>query len=58
VPYDLAYTAKDGQPVDAKTIESQMRLPSGYRTIVSRSWPTYEAALSEAKAKGYEVYKA
>lgn len=58
VPYDLAYTAKDGQPVDAKTIEGQMRLPSNYRTIVGRSWPTFEAALNEAKVKGYEVYKA
>ena len=58
VPYDLAYVTKAGNKPTKKEVESQMRLPSKYRSIKNRVFITETEAWIEASRLGYvEVIK-
>lgn len=52
VPVQLAYVTKAGNTVTAEEVESQMRLPSNYRTIKTRTFASPDDAWREAKRLG------
>lgn len=45
------YVGKDGSEVSAQHIDDQMRLPSSYRSIKSRVFPTADAAFEYLKTQ-------
>jgi hypothetical protein len=53
VPYNLAYVTKAGNMVTQEEVESQMMLPSKYRTIKNRSFSSEFEAWQEAARLGY-----
>ena len=53
VPFQLSYVTKSGNSVTSQEVESQMRLPSSYRTIKSRSFQSETDAWIEAARLGY-----
>lgn len=53
VPYNLGYVTKAGNMVTRDEVESQMMLPSSYRTIKSRSFISEDEAWKEAARLGY-----
>lgn len=57
VPCVLAYVSKDGAAVCPVVVQSEMRLPSKFRTIKTRIFTTREDAEQAAKNAGFEVSK-
>lgn len=55
VPAELAYVTKDGNSVTAAEVESQLRLPSSYRTIKTRSFSCIEDAFKETQRLGCKI---
>lgn len=53
VPVQLGFVTKAGNMVTAAEVESQLRLPSAYRTIKSRSFVSELEAWNEAARLGY-----
>jgi hypothetical protein len=53
VPAKLAYVTKAGNMVTDCEVESQLLLPSNYRTIKCRSFQTETEAWNEAARLGY-----
>jgi hypothetical protein len=52
VPVQLAYVTKAGNTVTAEEVESQMYLPSSYRTIKTRVFSSELEAWAEAARLG------
>lgn len=57
VPLDLRYARRDGQPMDDETARGiRAHGPGFYRaTVLTRTWPTRDAAYDEATGRGYTV---
>lgn len=55
VPCVLGFTTKAGNTVTNEEVESQLRLPSKYRTIKARSFSCVQDAFLEAQRFGYEI---
>lgn len=53
VPYNLGWVTKAGNIVTLEEVESQLRLPSNYRTIKNRSVASEYDAWNEATRLGY-----
>lgn len=53
VPYNLGWVTKAGNMVTLEEVESQLRLPSNYRTIKNRSFASEHDAWNEATRLGY-----
>lgn len=53
VPVQLGFVTKAGNMVTAEEVESQLRLPSNYRTIKSRSFTSEHDAWQEAARLGF-----
>ena len=53
VPGKLAYVTKAGNFATDEEIESQLRLPSGYRTIKNRVFQSQDEAWFEAARLGF-----
>ena len=55
VPYELSYIDSNGQPVSPELGESQLRLPSKYRTIKTRVFKSIEDARQAALKMGISI---
>lgn len=55
VPSQLAYVTKAGNFATNEEIESQMMLPSKYRTIKTRVFTCIEDAIREANRLGFKI---
>lgn len=53
VPYQLAFVTKAGNMVSNEEIESQLRLPSSFRTIKDRTFTSPDDAWREAARLGF-----
>lgn len=53
VPCLLGFVTKAGNMMTNEEVESQLRLPTGYRTIKSRSFVSKHEAWAEAARLGY-----
>lgn len=53
VPYNLGWVTKAGNMVTLEEVESQLRLPSNYRTIKNRVFTSEYDAWNEATRLGY-----